>query len=161
MRRIVWHLRISQLIIPSLGVHMWGCVIGAETTLEAPMSKQAGSGDSAFLKRQRKRLTDMRNELLKSDAANAARGRAPKPDEAREVEDDAQQMAQGDVDGALSVVEAQRLRSIERALAKIGEGTYGLSDLSGDAIPRARLDAMPEAVLTIQEEDAREKAQRR
>jgi DnaK suppressor protein len=75
--------------------------------------------------------------------------------------DDAQQMAQGDVDGALSVVEAQRLRSIERALAKIGEGTYGLSDLSGDAIPRARLDAMPEAVLTIQEEEAREKAQRR
>ena len=58
-------------------------------------------------------------------------------------------------------VEVQRLRSIERALAKIDEGTYGLSDLSGDPIPRARLEAIPEAVLTIQEEEAREKQRRR
>jgi DnaK suppressor protein len=46
---------------------------------------------------------------------------------------------------------------IERALAKIDEGTYGRSDLSGDPIPKARLDAVPEAVLTIQEEEARER----
>ena len=58
-------------------------------------------------------------------------------------------------------VEVQRLRSIERALAKIDECTYGLSDLSGDPIPRARLEAIPEAVLTIQEEEAREKQRRR
>ena len=80
--------------------------------------------------------------------------------QAREIEDDAQQMAQGDIDGALSAVEAQRLRSIDRALAKMDAGTYGLSDSSGDPIPGARPDAMPEAELTIEEEDAREKAQR-
>jgi RNA polymerase-binding transcription factor len=58
-------------------------------------------------------------------------------------------------------VEEHRLRAIERALAKIDEGTYGLSDLSGDPIPKGRLEAMPEAVLTIQEEEARERQQRR
>jgi DnaK suppressor protein len=57
-------------------------------------------------------------------------------------------------------VEEHRLRAIERALAKIDEGTYGLSDLSGDPIPKGRLEAMPEAVLTIQEEEARERQQR-
>ena len=33
-------------------------------------------------------------------------------------------------------MEEQRLRAIERALAKIDEGTYRLSDLSGDPIPK-------------------------
>jgi DnaK suppressor protein len=61
----------------------------------------------------------------------------------------------------LGAVEEQRLRAIERALAKIDEGTYRLSDLSGDPIPKTRLEAMPEAVLTIQEEEARERRQRR
>jgi DnaK suppressor protein len=125
------------------------------------MGKQAAGGDPAFIKRQRERLTDMRNELLKASTANAFRASAPKADEARELEDDAQQMAQSEVEGALDAVEAQRLRAIERALAKIDEGTYGLSDLSGDPIPKPRLEAMPEAVLTIQEEEAREQAQRR
>jgi DnaK suppressor protein len=34
----------------------------------------------------------------------------------------------------------------ERALAKIEEGTYGLSDISRLPIPRARLEAIPEAI---------------
>ena len=55
-------------------------------------------------------------------------------------------MAQSEVDEAVDVVEEQRLRAVERALAKIEEGTYGLSDVSGDPIPKARLEAIPEAV---------------
>lgn len=125
------------------------------------MSKHDSAGAPAFLEQQRKRLAAMRDALLKASAANAARDRAPRMDEAREIEEDAQQMAQGEVDDALDAVEAQRLRAIDRALAKIDEGTYGMSDVSGDPIPRARLEAMPEAVLTIQEEEAREEAQRR
>lgn len=125
------------------------------------MSKHDSAGAPAFLEQQRKRLAAMRDALLKASAANAARDRVPRMDEAREIEEDAQQMAQGEVDDALDAVEAQRLRAIDRALAKIDEGTYGMSDVSGDPIPRARLEAMPEAVLTIQEEEAREEAQRR
>jgi len=119
------------------------------------------AGDAVFLKQQRKRLTAMRDQLLGAGTARNAHERAPKSGEAREMEDDAQDLAQGEVDGTIDAVEEQRLRAIERALAKIDEGTYGLSDLSGDPIPKARLEAMPEAVLTIQEEETRERQQRR
>jgi len=124
------------------------------------MGKQAASRDPAFLEQQRKRLSAMRDQLLSSEAAKASRERAPRTKEAVEIEDDAQQMAQSEVDQAVHVVEEQRLRAIERALAKIEEGTYGLSDVSGDPIPKARLEAIPEALLTIQEEAARERRKR-
>ncbi len=103
----------------------------------------------------------MRNDLAGRASAEAAGRRAAKSDEAREAEDDAQDMAQNEVDINIDVVEDRRLRAIERALEKIDEGTYGLSDASGDPIPKARLEAMPEALLTIQEEEARERQQRR
>ena len=125
------------------------------------MSKQRATGDPAFLKHQRERLVAMRDQLLSADAARTASQRAPKTEEAKDIEDDAQQMAQSEVDEAVNAVEEQRLQAIERSLAKIDEGTYGLSDMSGDPIPRARLEAIPEAVLTIQEEEARERLQRR
>ena len=125
------------------------------------MSKKEATGDPAFLEQQRKRLSTMRDQLLSTGSAKTARLRAPKAEEAKEIEDDAQDMAQSEVDETIDAVEEQRLRAIERALAKIDEGTYGLSDLSGDPIPKTRLEAMPEAVLTIQEEEARERRQRR
>ena len=125
------------------------------------MSKKGATRDPAFLDQQRKRLSAMRNQLLSTGSAKTARLRTPKAEEAKEIEDDAQDMAQSEVDETIDAVEEQRLRAIERALAKIDEGTYGLSDLSGDPIPKARLEAMPEAVLTIQEEEARERRQRR
>jgi|GEM_PF-679322 DnaK suppressor protein len=44
------------------------------------------------------------------------------------------------------------LRRIERALQKLDEGTYGLSDRSGKPIPVERLEAIPYAVLTVEEQ---------
>lgn len=125
------------------------------------MPKQKAVGDPAFLKQQRKRLVAMRDELLSRDAARPALDRTTRPEGAEEIEDDAQKLAQSEIDDTVHGVEQQRLRSIERALAKIDEGTYGLSDLSGDPIPKARLEAIPEAVLTIQEEAARERQRQR
>jgi DnaK suppressor protein len=51
-----------------------------------------------------------------------------------------------------------RLARVDRALEKIEEGSYGLSDVSGHAIPRERLEAVPEALYTLDEEEVREKA---
>jgi len=70
-------------------------------------------------------------------------------------------MAENEVDEAIHRVDERRLRAIDRALAKIDEGTYGLSDMSGKPTPKARLEATPEAVLTVEEEEQREKQQRR
>ena len=41
------------------------------------------------------------------------------------------------------------LARTERALAKLGEGTYGHCDACGAAIPPARLEAMPDSVLCV------------
>lgn len=42
--------------------------------------------------------------------------------------------------------------AIDRALAKLDEGTYGYSDISGLPIPITRLQALPHALRTIAEE---------
>ena len=125
------------------------------------MATRKTAGEAKFLEQQRKRLLAMRDELQKRDAGEAEQDRTTRPEGVLEAEDEAQRLAQRDADGAVDVVEQRRLRMIERALAKIEEGTYGLSELSGDPIPKARLEASPEALFTIQEEAAREKHQRR
>ena len=45
------------------------------------------------------------------------------------------------------------LAAVERAEARLEAGTYGLSVESGDPIPDARLEALPTAERTIEEED--------
>ncbi len=43
------------------------------------------------------------------------------------------------------------LAKVNRTLAKIDEGTYGLSDIDGTPIPEARLEALPYANLTVEQ----------
>lgn len=52
------------------------------------------------------------------------------------------------------------IREIDRALAKIASGTYGVSELSGEPIPIERLRAVPWARLTAEEEERRERQTR-
>jgi DnaK suppressor protein len=47
----------------------------------------------------------------------------------------------------------RELAAVERAEARLAEGTYGLSVESGEPIPDARLEARPTAERTIEEED--------
>jgi len=122
------------------------------------MSKQNAAAAPGFLEHRRQRRTAMRNHRL--SAARSAGERAPKIAQAKEIENDAQDLAQSEIDGTIDAVAEQHLRAIERALTKIDEGTYGLSDLSGDPIPKALLEAMPEASPTLQEEEAQEEQQR-
>jgi len=51
----------------------------------------------------------------------------------------------------ISVVKALRtnLRDVERALTKMGLGTYGLCEICGEPIPIERLEALPWAILCI------------
>jgi DnaK suppressor protein len=49
-----------------------------------------------------------------------------------------------------------RLGAVARAEARLAAGTYGLSVKSGEPIPDERLEALPTAELTIEEEQARE-----
>jgi DnaK suppressor protein len=121
-------------------------------------SQQSGLSDE-FITRQHTRLTAMRRELLGAGQGTIAAERRVQQErgsEAQEFEDDAQRMEQDVANQALRDVNDQRISDIERALQKIDEGTYGLSDESGVPIPKARLDAMPEALLTVEEQERRE-----
>jgi DnaK suppressor protein len=123
------------------------------------MTKPNAGLDPTFVERQRQYLLQLR-AMLRSDAddddADAADLRASSGP-GQEAEDDAQKLAGLELDDNLVVRDLARLRRVERALQKIEDGTYGISDLSGQAIPRERLEAVPETVLTLKEESAKEK----
>jgi DnaK suppressor protein len=57
---------------------------------------------------------------------------------------------------------AERIRSelgaVERAERRLAEGTYGISVESGEPIPDARLEALPAAERTVEEEARRGQA---
>jgi RNA polymerase-binding transcription factor len=46
-----------------------------------------------------------------------------------------------------------QLAAVERAEARLAEGTYGLSVESGEPIPDGRLEALPTAERTVAEEE--------
>jgi DnaK suppressor protein len=47
----------------------------------------------------------------------------------------------------------RELEALERAEARLAEGTYGLSVESGEPIPDGRLEALPTAERTVEEQD--------
>lgn len=121
---------------------------------QAPLSRE-------FIEQQRKRLEALRRRVLGGEEAATASRQAFQEQhgaEAEEFEDVAQDLAQEEVRQAQHDVDDRRVRDIERALQKINDGTYGFSDLSGKAIGKARLEATPEAILTIEEERSREES---
>jgi DnaK suppressor protein len=72
-----------------------------------------------------------------------------------EVADNATDTYQAEVDEGRVDELRSALASVERAEERLREGTYGLSVESGRAIPDERLEAMPTAERTIEEERVR------
>jgi len=124
------------------------------TSKEERLSKE-------FIDQQRRRLIKLRDELAgatETEEAEEKEVNAESSGQAEEYEDDAQRLAALELDGNLVARNARRLAQIGRALEKISEGTYGLSDASGQPIPRERLEATPEAIYTVAEQATRESA---
>ena len=123
------------------------------------MSEQHAGLSQQFIEQQHERLVALRLQLLGGEQNTLAaerRFQGQHGDEAEEFEEKAQDMAQREVEQALHDVDDRRIAHIERALQKIEDGSYGLSDLSGQPIPKARLESTPEAILTVQEERSQE-----
>ena len=112
--------------------------------------------DEGFVQQQRQRLEDLRGELtrlrdgLEGDQQNLGE------DEGDMTENDSGDMSRSlftrEVDATVEEQVGRRLQHVERALQKIEEGTYGLSDESGEPIPKGRLEAVPEAIRTVEEQ---------
>ena len=117
--------------------------------------------DKNFLARQKRRLTELRQQILevrRGEERAESSANADTRAQAREYEDDAQKLAALELEGNLEAADDNRLSNIERALRKIEDGTYGLSDASGAPIPMERLEAAPEALYTLAEQKSRDVA---
>lgn len=110
--------------------------------------------DPAFVEAQRKRLQAMLEEIKHAgDAAGSDEVTAQfaSVGEVRDSGDDGLTMEIGESDDATVRHAVRRLGDIRRALKKIEQGTYGLSDVSGKPIGKERLMAVPEALTAIGE----------
>jgi DnaK suppressor protein len=67
--------------------------------------------------------------------------------------DDAGRLQQDEVDEALAEQLREELEGVERAERRLEEGKYGLSIESGEPIPPARLEAIPWADRTAEEQE--------
>jgi len=116
--------------------------------------------DREFVEGQRKRLQEERDELLRVVRGVEEDQRERAEDEGDFTEHDSGDMSQSifnrEMDGTVAQQARERLQEVERALEKIEDGTYGLSDESGDPIPKGRLQALPEAIRTVEEQRERE-----
>jgi DnaK suppressor protein len=65
---------------------------------------------------------------------------------------DSEDLYQDEVDAGRAEHLHAELAALERAEARLAAGTYGLSVESGEPIPDARLEAIPTAERTIEEE---------
>ncbi|HEY4146048.1 TraR/DksA family transcriptional regulator [Pinirhizobacter sp.] len=116
--------------------------------------------DEAFIARQHDRLVTLRLQLTESADATAVEGgevRDAAGDEPGDGGDDGDRLEQLANEEALLARNEQRLADIGRALDKIREHTYGMSDGNGEPIARDHLEAVPEAIYTTEELRAREK----
>jgi RNA polymerase-binding transcription factor DksA len=72
---------------------------------------------------------------------------------------DAPSIEQAGVGVAAVVRDTEELREVERALARLEAGDYGLCIDCGTPLPYVRLDAVPEAARCLHCEEARERLQ--
>ena len=98
----------------------------------------------------RRRLQDERSRILVVLGAPPAT--TPSEDERTELEETAQRSTEATQ--RLEIVERERtlLAEVERALAKLDAGTYGVSEKSGAPIPYRRLSSLPWARYDVDEE---------
>ena len=110
-----------------------------------------------FIERQRERLQELKAEFtrVRDGLQEDSRSRAEEEEDFTQHDsgDMSQSLFTREVDATVEQQVERRLRAVERALQKIEEGTYGLSDESGEPIPRGRLEAVPEATRTVEEQE--------
>lgn len=112
--------------------------------------------DIAKFKKRLEELRDQLSRLLRGSTADVKT-----PDEAAGYSQHQADQGTDDFDRTISLEvtsqEYEMLRQIDRALEKIEEGTYGVCDISGEAIPIPRLEAVPYANMTVKAQEQLEK----
>jgi RNA polymerase-binding transcription factor len=106
---------------------------------------------------------DRASELLRAERGRIERalGRLGRHDDAEPAEryeaaNLASDLYQDEFDEGRADDLREQLAAVERAEQRLRDGTYGLSTESGEPIPDERLEAVPTAELTADEERARD-----
>lgn len=107
----------------------------------------------------KKDLEDMRRQLTRMLLGSSQE--IKKPDESTGYSQHQADQGTDDFDRTISLEvtgkEYEILRQVERALEKINENTYGVCDITGEEIPKARLEAVPYATMTVKAQSNMEK----
>jgi DnaK suppressor protein len=119
-----------------------------------PASTIAGVLTPEDIERFRRQLERERAEI---QARIAARSReidetVPREDDIRDEGDEAKVVTDLEPALAENELDLDTLAKIDRALQRIGEGTYGISEVSGKPIPIERLEAVPYATTLVDEQ---------
>ena len=106
---------------------------------------------------------DRARELLQAERTRIERGlaQAAHEDDGEEADDQdpgnlASDLYQDEFDEGLRDDLGAQLAAVERAEERLAAGTYGLSVQSGEPIPDERLEVVPTAELTVEEERAQD-----
>jgi DnaK suppressor protein len=100
-----------------------------------------------LLKRERDRI-----ESRLADLGRLRRSELDEIDTGTDPLDDAEVIEEEEVDEALVAQLRAELEAVERAEKRLEEGTYGFSVESGEPIPAKRLEAVPWAERTAEEQ---------
>jgi DnaK suppressor protein len=129
----------------------------ATKSTKAPAGKAKHKGERGeFLDGQRQMLLDERATYIRSaESLKAQADSLALEHEPGDVQFDEEGGEGGtanvdrEMDLHLSAQARATVVEIDRALAKIEDGTYGLCEQCGDTIPEARLQALPHAALCV------------
>jgi DnaK suppressor protein len=94
----------------------------------------------------------LREERARIERELEGHGQEEGSDEPKDTGDQANELEQTDTDNALREDLRQTLDAIERAEARLEDGTYGVSVVTGDPIPDERLEVIPWADRNVGEE---------
>jgi DnaK suppressor protein len=110
--------------------------------------------DTQTLADLRSRLEAERERLLAMVATEEENTAAAAPEDpltadVRDYEEQALDITQEDIELALEDNDRRQFAQVEKALRRMDEGTYGLSEISGAPIPLERLQALPWATTNV------------
>ena len=112
---------------------------------------------TAMKARLRERAAQLRGEIQHTLERSSDETHARVAEQARDLEDDSFSNLVVDVNLAEIDRDADELRRIDGALARINEGSYGLCESCGQEIPAARLQAEPTALRCVRCQELYEK----
>jgi len=110
----------------------------------------------AFLKQAKETLLDMKTQMLRGIRDDMKEDREGEKDDGRDTYDVASEERDREINYLLTDRDRGKVQSIDQALERIEEGTYGICENCEGEITHERLKAMPFTRLCVQCQSERE-----